>query len=313
MNNPEQDRLQSAFDAARKAAQGMPTSEQQARARAQFLSEAGTQSVSMNGDMRHRDQTGVLSASTSESREGERRMKRFFTTRRTRLIAAVLLGLILAGGFWASPSLRALAQTVIDFFTRTDDSQPSSVFVGGVPPEEWENPYSLTMEELIAKTAFNMRLPTFIPQGYRFAGARSMGGGYGVEMIFHCLDPYSVIITEIPTTDPFTPMEVGESAVIEDVPIRDVIGQYVRGTWRMEVDHEALPTPGAEAQEVPATRVWTNEENWHRLFWYEDGISFMVSTGGGIFGSDTLSPCDLTKADFVAMAQGLEPRFPLNE
>jgi hypothetical protein len=313
MNNPE-DRLQSAFDAARNAAQGMPTAEQQARVRAQFLTqvqgfEAG---VSSNGDMRHRDQTGALSV--SETVQGERRMKRFYTTRRARLIAAILLGLILAGGFWgASPSLRALAQTVIELFERgSSDSQPSSVFVGPEPPEP-ENPYPLSMDEVIAKTAFNLRVPTFIPERYQFEGARSLIGGSGVELFYNCEPPYSVIITEIATSDPFTPTEVGASAVIEDVPIRDVIGQYVRGAWRTEVDRALLPTPGGEpvdAREIPATRVWSNEENWHQLFWYEDGISFMVITGGGILGNDTPNPCALTKEDFVALALGMEARYP---
>ncbi len=41
-------------------------------------------------------------------------MNRFY--RRNRLIAAVLLGMILAGGFWATPSLRVLAQELINFF-----------------------------------------------------------------------------------------------------------------------------------------------------------------------------------------------------
>ncbi|MFN8530583.1 MAG: hypothetical protein U0670_18415 [Anaerolineae bacterium] len=60
-------------------------------------------------------------------------------------------------------------------------------------------------------------------------------------------------------------------------------------------------------QQVPATRVWENEADWGQLQWRESGINFIVQTGGGIIGNDTPNPCALTKDDYIAIAEGMQP------
>jgi hypothetical protein len=311
MNNPEHDRLQSAFDTARRAVQEAPTLEQQANARAHFLAEAQARSVSANGDMRHRDQTGALSLPASK--EGERRMNRFYN-RRARLIAAVLLGLLLAGGFWASPSLRAVAQTVIDFFQpRSSDRQPSSVLVNATPIG-MEIPYPLRLEDVMRWARADLRFPTFLPDGYHFAGARYESNGAGLEMAFDCAPPWRLLIVEFPSTRPLTITDIGASAVIEDVPIRGTVGQYVRGWWRAEFDRNAaIPTPGGKPREVPATNVWDNEMQWHQLVWREDGVNLWLMTSGAILDSDQPDSCRLTKEDFAAIGDGMQPFSTLRD
>lgn len=312
MNNREDARLQSAFDAVRHDAQDLPTPELQARARAQFLAEAQAGSVSSNGDMRHWDQTGALSQSTSV--EGERRMKRFYSRRR--LIAAMLLGAILAGGFWTSPSLRALAQSVIDFFVPgSSDRQPTSVLVNSEPisRDMRDMSYPLRLEDVMRWTRDDLLYPTFLPDGYHFARGRYESNAAALEMAFDCDNPWRLVIREFPSERPFTITDIGASAVIEDVPIRDTVGQYVRGWWKVEFDRgDVIPTPGGAPREVPASNVWDDELPWHQVVWREDDVNIWLTTSGASFG-DQPDPCRLTKADFVAIAEGMQPFSTLRD
>ena len=243
-------------------------------------------------------------------------MKRIYSTR-TRLVAAVLLGVIVAGGFWATPSLRALAQEIIDFFTQTEtDEQPSTVFVGSglaAPEEEYVDPYTLSLDEIAAQAGFDVFLPTYIPDIMNFKGGLVSHGGQRVEMIYDCSTPWSLMIAQLKVDDLATPLEVGASAVIEAVPIRDSIGQYVQGMWQYDVAPEIIENQGEAIEEVPVTRVWVNELAWKRLLWREDGINFTIMTAGGIMNNDTLSPCALTKADYVAIAEGLQPASTIGQ
>lgn len=240
-------------------------------------------------------------------------MKRLYT-RQTRLIAAVLLGMLLAGGFWATPSLRALAQSVIEFFSpRTTDTQAGSVFAGGgEPPPQSSNPYPLSLDELTALADFDVRVPSFMPEQYHFGGGSYRSAMHDVEMIFYCpIAPWSLMIVQRQIDEPEPPMEVGASAIVEDVTIGDTIGQYVRGMWETRVDPQLIPTPGGEVKELPSTRIWTNDSAWQRIVWREDGINLMISTGSGTMGGDTPPLCALTKADYVAIAQHMQPASAL--
>ncbi|MFN8449644.1 MAG: hypothetical protein U0521_13925 [Anaerolineae bacterium] len=240
-------------------------------------------------------------------------MKRIYS-KRARLIAAVLLGVILAGGFWATPSLQALAQEIIDFFVPGgSDTTSATVFVGGEPHAESADPLSLSLGDLAAQADFDVRLPTFIPETYHFVGATYQADFQFATLMYECREPWRVVITERQTDETVTPMEVGASAVVEDVAIGDVIGQYVRGTWRYEVDAEAIANQGDTVEAVPATRVWTNDSDWQQLFWRDSGLSLAVMTGGGLITTDGPNPCSLTKDDYVAIAEGLQPASTIEQ
>lgn len=305
MNNHPEDHLQTAFNAARSAVRGIPGEDVKARARERFLLEAST--VSLNSDMRHRTQTGALS-DLSTIQSGERRMNRLHS-RRARLIAAVLLGALLAGGFWAMPSLRTLAQEIINFFMRVEtDTQTISVLVNNdpVPSDEvYVDPYNLTLDEIVALASFDVRLPTYVPRIMGFKGALVSEGSQRVELRYGC--KWDLLIVQTKAAEPAPPFEVGVSAVIEDVPIRDTVGQYVRGMWRYEIASDVRSNLGDGFEEVPATRVWSNDLQWHRLAWREDGINFSIMTASGSLSIDHPSSCQLTKDDYVAIVEGLRP------
>lgn len=310
MSNLNDDRLQTAFDAARQAAQAVPTPEQQARARAQFLLAA--RSVSLEVVVRHTVQTGALSE-PMETSEGAKRMN-YFYSKRVRWIAAALLAVIVAGGFWASPALRALAQSVIDFFTPAEtDTQSGSVYIGNTDPDApggvYVDPFRLSLDDVVAGANFDVRLPSFMPDALHLKGALLSDDRERVEMIYECTAPWSLLIAQWHVDQSMPLLEVGASAVIEDVPIRDEVAQYVRGMWRYEVDPETMAQQSDKVGEVPATRVWTNDSPWQWLAWREDGINFTITTAGFDMNAplDEPNPCLLTKADYVAIAQGLQP------
>lgn len=305
-NNRRDDRLQAAFDAARSAAQQMPSAEQQTRARDQFLAEARTQteSVSPNGDVRHREQTGALSDLTSL--EGEQRMNRFYN-RRIRLIAAVLLGVIVAGGLWATPSLRVLAQEIFNFFTpASSDAVPTLVpLVAGPRPAQDANPYSLSLDEVAAQASF-VYLPTVLPENYRVEGAEYQADRQTVYINLVCDDLWSLGIIEQLSDTAEPPYEVGASASIEDVPIRSAVGQYVRGAWEAQINEIGTAEPGADGPVVSVPRIWTAKTDWQHLVWREDGINFTLASGGSIGRIDARPACALDKDAFAAVAQGLQ-------
>jgi hypothetical protein len=312
MNHQTDDRLQAAFEAMRTAEAQLPSADQHTRARQQFLSEA----VSANGIVGHNDQGSAPLDLTIQS--GDERMNRK-TFRTTRLIAAVLLGVLLAGGFWALPGLRALAQEIISFFVVTEsDEQPSSFFVGNPAEDagEYVDPYTQTLDEVVAQASFDVRLPTFIPRTLTFKGASYRSDPEIVEMIYECRGtPYSYNIMQSHTSEDVPQMEVGPSAVIEEIPIRETVGQYVHGWWRVEVD-EAVEAAAREQQgsepgvrEIPATLVWWNEMDFQQMFWSEDGINFSIRTWSGNMDNDInyAAVCCIDQDAYAAIADGLHP------
>lgn len=303
MNNSPEDRLEAAVDAARTAA--IPSPEQHARARAQFLldvqaaqgdSGAG---VSSDGDVRLRDQTGALS-DLSLVQQGEPQMNRFY--RRNRLIAAVMLGVLLAGGFWATPPLRTFAQSVIDFFipSSTDTQQFSASLDGS--RQLAAAPVSGSLSELTAQAEFALALPGYIPAGYQLDAAYYQADDHRAVINYTCDGSLGITVIEQQSATPTEPQKVGASAVIVDVPIRAAIGQYVRGAWMADLDNL---TADNEAGTYSVPEIWTNESDWQNLTWRENGINYIVATGGA-GDSITDSPCALDKDDLAAIAQGLQ-------
>ena len=309
MNKRSDDQLEAVFEAARAEAKQMPSAEAQGRARAQFLSEAMGESVSPNGVARLTEQEGALPELTVAE---EKQMMSHRILRFVRVAAAALLGAILVSGLlWASPSLRALAQEIINFFVPVDDEQASVVFVHGDTVPNWMSPASWSLKEIVTLTDFDMRVPTFMPETYQFTHASYASDGVTPILYYECrFTPWSIMIWQN-VGDENPSFEVGESAVIEAVSIHDTIGQYVRGFWSFHVDDEVRSEREAVAREldeavgVPATMMWSNEINHQQLTWREDGIIFTITTATMI--SDGRNPCPLTKEDYVAIAEGLRP------
>lgn len=310
MSKRPDDQLQAAFDAARAEAEPMPTDEQVARARTQFLSTARGENVSPNGVARLTEQESALPDVTVAE---EKQMMSHRTLHFVRLAAAALLGVIVVGGLlWASPALRALAQEIINFIVQGEsDNRPTSFYVPQNPytyDTEYVSPYQLTLDEVAAQADFNIRVPTFMIPSFRLAGGTYDGETQRAELQYDCIyKPYGLLITQQHDDSSVLPIEVGASAVIEEIPIRDAIAQYVPGSWRVEVDSTLIQEPreDVEFQMIPATLVWSNEVDYHRLYWREDDINFAIQSSMGSYGHP--NPCALTKEDYVAIAEGLKP------
>ncbi|MFN8530582.1 MAG: hypothetical protein U0670_18410 [Anaerolineae bacterium] len=237
-HRPEQEddpRLRSAFEAARADAERFPSPESQRRAREAFLHSARLTPVSPNGHVRHNDQVGAPPEVTKQTKSGERPMLHRFS-RPTRLIAAVLLGVIMAGILWTSPTLRALTQEILDFFIpAATDTQPDSVFVsGGPPPPDTSAMTALTLDAVVDGALFEIWLPTYLPHPYQFEGGEVLRAGQNIDLRYACREPWTLLIEQAISDEPPIPFEVGASAVIEEVSIHDVIGQYVRGMWQYQ-------------------------------------------------------------------------------
>lgn len=300
--NPN-DKLLHELEQARNELSRLPSTEARRHARESFL--VGT-SVTSNGDMRHSDHSALMQISNVT--EGDQNM---FAqkTRRLRLIAAVLLGVLLAGGFWAVPPLRTVAQEVINFFIPDqDDSRSEEIYIGGQPHESAEQaPGELVT--MFAQAPFDARFPTFIPEGFRVEDARV---DHDVAFItLTCTEPWAVLITQRVFDGDFQPFaqEVGASAVIETVDINGASGQYVHGTWDvvMPDNFEAL-RQNSEAQGVAVDSIWDSNLPWGRLVWMNDGILFELMSAGGIMSEDSRNSLCAPNLDmFANIARGLIP------
>lgn len=323
MNHPlndSHDHLQAAFDATRAAAASLPSADQHARARQQFLSAALAEAVSPAPVVRHNDQGSASPDFAIQS--GEQAMNRK-TFRITRFVAAVLLGVLLAGGFWALPGLRALAQEIINFFIPTDsDFQPGLITVCDDPDActgPYVDPYTQMLDEVVAQASFDVRLPTFIPRTLTFVGASYRSDPEIVEMLYECRGtPYSYMIMQSQTSEDVPQMEVGASAVIEDVPIRETSGQYVRGWWLLTVDlgtFNSRSESESGVHELPGTQVWSNDIDYQRLYWREDGINFSIRTSSLNMDNDInyAAVCRIDKDAYAAIANGLQPASQIDQ
>lgn len=293
------DELFRQFEAAKAELEQLPSADKRNRARAAFLA-----SATPNGAVRHSDHNSALLV----AQEGDAKMSSR-QSRRLRLIAAILLGVLLAGGLWSLPPLRTLAQGVIDFFIPDNDNTRSTeIYIGGHPPEPAERP-SVDLESVIAAAPFEVHVPTYLPNGFRLDEVEIMNGA--VFMKLKCRTPWSITIAQLPFTDEtdLVPQEIGASAVIETVDIHGVEGQYVHGSWEVVLpeNFETL-RQNEQAQGIEVESVWNNDLPWGRLTWVADGIIFDVRSSGGTMSLESRNnPCAPSREMFMAIARGLVP------
>ncbi len=149
-------------------------------------------------------------------------MKRFYS-RRTRLVAAVMLGVLLAGGFWATPSLRAFAQSVIDYFVPTSsDTQQHTQQLSAPLEDGARTSRELTtgsLDDLMAQAEFAVALPGFIPAGYTLDAAYYQPDDHRAFIHYTCARRLGIALIEQQSDSPTEPQKVGASAQIIEVPL----------------------------------------------------------------------------------------------
>jgi hypothetical protein len=283
------DPLEMALDALR----AVPPPAQQNQHRAAFLAEAERLRVSSVPAMRLEEMNG-------DHTKEERRMKAN-KLRRNLLLVAILAALLVAGG--------VLAQEIIEFFTQgEDDTTTFEVY-----PVDGEI-VTVNTPSPIEDAGFEVWMPSYIPDAYVLERSEYYSGG-GTTLTYRCGDVWAFSINQRPVAPEDVPdirSEVGASAVIETVPIGEVIGQYVRGHW-VTPPSQMPDSDAAPGTPISVPGIWTNFSSWQQLVWYEDAFLYKISTSGGLTNSIAFPPCSLSKGDYVAIANSLQPASRLSE
>ena len=210
------------------------------------------------------------------------------------------------------PPLHTLAQQIIDFFLPSDaDKITVELHIGGSATTSTVDLYPLSLGELVSAVDFEIPLPTFIPSVYTFNGASYNANAQVVSLNYRCTDYWSIDLTQNKVTEPdmdnILSREVGVSAEVEQVMIGTAIGQYVRGSWIIFVDSTVVQQAEEAGTAVitDAEGRWGNSQ-WHQLIWYSEGMLYTLMGGPGPGTQSPNSSCSLDKADFVAIARGLQ-------
>lgn len=272
----------------------IPAAQRQAEHRAAFLAEV--QRVSSSPVIRPSLWSAFPKPSINEAKGKPKTMKRYL------LLVAIL---ILAAS-------AVFAQNILSFFqAESSDSQTVTLYYAPHHEETLPNnaAQNLSLEEAVALAPYEALVPQVLPTSYGYTSAHYDAMGTRFRIAYTCKSPWTLEFLQRPVAeselDLYASMNVGASAVIEDVLIHTAHGQYTRGIWKPNRD-----TPLSDAEPmVEVTSTWLNEVNFHYLTWYQDGMLFNISTTGGILNNDTLaaSGCELSLDDLVAMAESLSP------
>lgn len=225
--------------------------------------------------------------------------------KRVAYISALTL-LAVLGMIFILPQGRAWAKNFIRFFLPTKDqiAIPTQYSVNLVeitpgvmqptltPASSWKPAFAETCGELFAPrcsveqiqqlVSFQVKSIADVPAGLQFIGAT--GGPEGVTLIYQRNDPYSIIsLTQsVMLTEEDQTVLVGSSAVVEEILIKGVTGEYVKGGYfHLGGDTETHWDPSAELQS---------------LRWEENGILYSITlTGSNDFTPQMLDKTGLTK------------------
>ena len=239
----------------------------------------------------------------SPSQRFYRRMRRAAWTpaaasRRRAVAATSLTFLLIAALLIFTPQGRAWAQGLLNYFTRAgSDTLPAPTMATmrwveqtpGVPAstltpvEPTQLAFSAdcgdysapkcTVEQIRSKVDFTVKQLGTIPDGFYFTGAT--GGPGRIEIFYDTADHGGVIyISEAPWTGSpeQTSWEIGASAVVENVQIGSLAGEYVEGTFMMKDGDSEM--------------VWHEDADVQTMHWVDHGVFFVMQTAGPSFPLD---------------------------
>lgn len=224
--------------------------------------------------------------------QGEYSMNRNLA-RRPQLITVFLLALLLVTALlFATPQGRALAQSVMRFFTRAESDR--------LPVQPWQltpvveatgpDPSSIIDANqpvaLVEQQAgYDVLEPTWLPDILSFSGA-SLEPERNIARIFYkYVDTNGLVLREEPyqqTDDCELCGVVGASAAVEKVQIGNSPGEYVQGVWNL----------------TDKGPVWVSDPFLQTLRWQANGMAFELLYMG--------PPDTLSKADMIAIAESLK-------
>ena len=189
------------------------------------------------------------------SQQGEK-MK---TTQPRRVSRAALITLAIAALLalaLITPQGRALAQTILRFFIHAESDTlvvPTAVpyqwveVTPGAPlptltPAPAEAPFAAvcgdysnpvcSVEQMRSMVDFPLREPAYLPSGFYFVGAT--GGPKSIQLLYYHENQDGSLLVTVEhgsgTPSPQTDL-IGSSAVVEEVQVGDLVGEYFKGTF----------------------------------------------------------------------------------
>jgi hypothetical protein len=251
--------------------------------------------------------------------EGANRMKR-----RPIISAIVVLVLALAAVLAISPAGKALANEILQFFTRSQSNTvmlPPDQVMPVVPTPTPEPPYDLSLLPAVqvnAQTAtpplaptllppatgqpiqaladirmakslvdFDLYEPASLPRDYRLTGIQFDSVQQAVILKYASPRAGSGEFFSVTQGKNLTPFSVGANAQVEKVSLGQAQAEFVRGSW-------FTPNGAAEA-------TWQNDANISTLRWQAGEIGISVV----FFTNETFSPAYLEKEEMLAVGRSL--------
>lgn len=217
--------------------------------------------------------TGLHQHLASESTlKGDASMKSTLslTPRRAALATLIILALLLS--LFVTPPGRALAQTVLQFFTRAGSDQlPPQL---GPAPTDAPRDKSLVEAESLA--GFSVLTPGALPEGLSFYGASYDDGLKAVIQQFgYAPEDIRLSLRQQPFSSPEACTLcglVGASAPVQTVSVGNVSAEYTEGVWELTDNGP----------------VWRNDEYLKTLRWQSNGMAFELIYMGAELDRNTL-------------------------
>jgi hypothetical protein len=203
-----------------------------------------------------------------------------------------------------------LAQDIHDFFTQSDDDTqsitvsvmegiPTDVEVIEVEPDA-EGNIVINPYEPLEDAPFAAWQPTDLPTGYTLEDSGYLPMGEATTLTYVCGMSRVSIFQRQMSAEQFEMeqdmlrTQVGASATVESIPLREVTAEYVQGRWSAPgINLDLEPGESAEVQQE-----WVNDPAAHSMAWYEDGFFVRITT---IPADD----CTLSREDVVTLAASM--------
>jgi hypothetical protein len=161
-----------------------------------------------------------------------------------------------------------MADRIARFFTShignsVEIEIPSTLF------SESETLLSTTLEEAVQQGGFEIKRPHQLPEGYLLLGILFNPDRKSITLNYKSEDGSILRITQRPAGIEYQSISV--QAEVVKVRIKDVVGEYVSGGWKVTQPEEHLRNQTGTIQAV-----WDSDANVHFLRWQEDEILFEI-------------------------------------
>lgn len=230
--------------------------------------------------------TNFLAGKQQQKQQGDK-MKTIKLGQIPRYSLLTLLLLALLALFFASPQGRSFAQSVLELFTRTENTtfpleesqivpaEPDQISATALPPASL-----LSVAEAEKQVGFNIAELPYVPEGFDYLGARLYGKNVSIEYQAEDGGGHLIIMQ---SQDGFYQSNwdnVPEDAVIP-VKIGETDGEFAQGTFVVY------------PEETVAT--WNPDASIMRLRWVNNGVWFEITKYGDTHTIEYLDSTELLK------------------